>query len=235
MRAAPVRLLPLRRRIAVGACAALGTLALAVVLPGPAGASLPGGPARDLAALMRLRDFAFTTSEGSGTSGIVIVGRAHSSTDFEIDAYIGGSRRPARTIVVGTKAYEVLGSLTEAVPEPKDYWSNTGEIAAAKTWVDLQRSFGVVVRKVGSCTVAKMAGTAYTETTPPTRGIVSIAQRACIANRGGELLEFGEQVGGSALKQISAGHLDHLSNSFTVTSVGDVAYISAPAVTPLPH
>ncbi len=235
MPAALSRSLPAPRRVAAAACAALGALAAVSALPGPASASLRSGPATDLAALTKLRDFAYRSADGSGTAGIVIVGRAHSPTDFEVDAFIGASHHPARTIVVGAKTYEVLGSLTEAVPEPKDYWANSGEVTAAKAWVGLLRSFGVVLRRAGSCTVAKVAGTAYTETTPQTHGIVSIAQRACIANSGGELLAFDEEAGGTALAQVSAGHLSHLSESFTVTAVGGVAYIPAPSATPLPH
>ncbi len=155
---------------------------------------------------------------GTGGASLTITGQIHSSTDFEI------SLGTTHTFFVGGQAYEVLGTLApQKITLNQGYFQQQGIIAAANTFVGLTKASGVTIKATGTCNVAGIAGTSYTESTPATVGNLKLSQVGCVANSRGALLSFVEGVSGSAAP--SGGGQKYL---FEITGVNNVPQIPAP-------
>jgi hypothetical protein len=155
---------------------------------------------------------------GTGGASLTMTGQIHSSTDFEI------SLGTTHTFYVDGQAYEVLGTIApQKITLNQGYFQQQGIVAAANTFIGLTKASGVTIKATGTCNVAGITGTSYTESTPASVGILKLSQVGCVANSGGALLSFVERVSGSATP--GGGGQKYF---FEITGVNNVPQIPAP-------
>lgn len=171
-----------------------------------------------LSRLTSIKNYSFTQVVGNGGASLTMVGLIHSPTNFEI------SLGSTHTIFVGGQAYEVLGPLApQKISIGPNYFQQQGIIEAANEFVDFTKAHGVTVEKTGTCTVANIPGTTYTEASPSNVTILKIEQVACISNSNGALLSIVQQASGTASPTGNGQRFN-----FQITGVNNVAPIALP-------
>ena len=178
----------------------------------------------NLAKLESLQDYTFTSKNLAGTVSMTWTGKVHSPTDWEVQ-----TDAPAVT------TYDVDGQGTSVAigqVEPVHLQTSQGvnhlfgEPAFAEQLFGYTHVSGITITQGAPCTVAGASGVTF-HVQAPNASIVNESAQACVETSSGALLSYqGGVTGGSAANATGvSGH----GMSFTVTSIGGVGPISAPA------
>lgn len=201
--------------------------------PAPAGPTTPASVAGlNGARLGSLRNYTFTSVNSDGRVTMTWTGRVHSLTDWKVQ-----TDSPALTTfdVHGHGWALAVGQREQVTLQtPQGVNHLFGEQAFAEQLVGLTRIAGIRVTTGAPCTVAGAAGITY-HLQSPNASLVNLQAQACVQRSTGALLSYQSGViGGSAANAVQlSGH----GTSFTVTSIGGVGTIAAPAAptgTPVP-
>lgn len=180
-----------------------------------------------IARLGSLTDYSFISRSGNEGYTFTVTGQVHDATDWE-----SHSTSPAVTnFDVGGRGYGVaIGQVTPVTFKSPDGLTHlNGEATYAQALIGYTHVTGIRVAAAGPCNVAGVDGTTYHVKSPAADASLLVeTATACVANGSGALLSYSSGVpGGSAA---NATHLTGAETSFTVTAIGGVGPISAPAV-----
>lgn len=217
------RLLSALAPIALTATTAL--CGAAAFLAPTAAAGARSAPDTNLRALTQLRNYAFVYTAAVGGAKLKSVGLVHSPTDWKL---VTGS---VTAYDVGGHGYATVRGLPQVQHRTfhtaQGYTSLNGEHTWGAALVATTHVTGIKITRGRACTVAGRSGTIYVLRSPSdASGVFSLEDQACVADRGGALLYFGQGVtGGRAAVAI---HLLGAQEQFEVTRIGRVGVIRAP-------
>ncbi len=192
--------------------------------------SLLSSPTFSLARLASLQNYRYTAIAASSGHELVIDGAVHGPTDWKIS--VTSPVKETTYDVNGRGVSLVLGQVVPVTFQtPRGYSHLDGEYSAAQSLVGYTHVLGIRIRDTGPCVVAGEIGTSYYLVTPSaSAGLVREAADACVARSSGALLKYSAGVpSGSAAKEYG---IQGLTYTFSVTSIGGVAAISAPKAPP---
>jgi hypothetical protein len=171
-----------------------------------------------------LQNYTFTSSNVAGSVKMTWTGKVHSPTDWVVQ-----TNAPAVTIydVNGQGTSVAIGQVESThFQTPQGVNHLFGEPAVAASLFDYTHVADISITKGAPCTVAGASGVTY-HVQAPNASIVDEMAQACVDSSTGALLSYSAGVtGGSAAN--AAGVSGH-GITFTVTSIGGVGQISAPA------
>ena len=195
---------------ACGAGAAADLAAGATPTPAPAtsapGAGGPPAAKLELGRLASLSNYSYRAD----INCFPLAGSVYSPSDWRIDT-------PAVIVHVGGYDFSQSGSVWYRTPAPVDSTQSLAYASVVSQFQSLVGAPGVTVEEAGSCLVAGVAGRTWTAASA---GASQVQASACVADATGALLQV-------SMSSSSAGGA--IGTTFTVTGVGNVAPISAPA------
>ncbi len=178
----------------------------------------------NLAKLGGLQNYTFTSKNLAGSASMTWAGKVHSPTDWEVQ-----TDAPAVTTydVDGQGSSVAVGQVAPVhLQTPQGVNHLFGEPAFAEQLFGYTHVTHIAITRGAPCTVAGASGITI-HVRAPNASIVDESAQACVETSNGALLSYrGGVTGGSAANATGvSGH----GMSFTVTSIGGVGQISAPA------
>ena len=209
---------------ACGSGAPAGGTAAATSREVPSPQSGPTVDGLDQAKLGALQNYAFTSVNSDGSVSMTWTGKVHSPTDWEVK-----TDSPAVTTydVDGHGSAIAIGQVERVTfKTPEGVGHLLGEVSFAEQLFGYTHVAGIKITQGAPCTVAGASGVTF-HVQVPNASIVNETAQACVDRSSGALLSYqGGVTGGSAADSMGvSGH----GMTFTVTSIGGVGQISAPA------